>query len=176
MQMKGALVAFALVAFASLALIPVAFAHPINPNLTWSPNPVTTPGATTTATYGVATDSDCPSGQTFTGTLTVVEPDGVSTAKVTVAATACGTTNLNSVYPTGFTGTASTLTCGVYSATWAGTTSALVGGFHPTFSVTNNFVVTCTTTAPEFASPAILVGAIGLVAIVALRKTKFVKV
>ena len=179
MQLKKLAVISTLLALAGLAFVPAAFAMPINPNLNWSPNPVTTPGNTTTATYGVndvtpngTADGDCPSGDTFTGTLTVTEPapaSGVST--VSVSSTPCGTTNLHSVYPTAFTGVAATTECGVYSATWAGVTSALVGGFHPTFSVTDNFVVTgCTTTVPQFTAPVMMVAAFGLVLVAAAKK------
>ena len=170
-----------LLTVAALVLAPVVSAAPINPNLSWSPNP-TTVGGTTTATYGVnsvtptgASDPDCPAGQTFTGTLTVTEPapaSGVST--VTVGSTPCGTTNLTSVYPTAFTGVASTATCGTYAAVWAGTTSALIGGVHPTFSVTDNFTIPCVP-VPEFPGPAMMVAALGLVLLVGVRKVRLLK-
>ena len=175
MQPKKLAVISALLALASMAFVPAALASPINPNLTWNPNPIAQ-GLTTTATYGVATDSDCPSGQTFAGTLTVVEPDGVSTSSISVGATACGTTNLSAAYPTAFTGVEGTTECGLYAATWSGTTSTTVGGIHPTFSVTNNFIVTCPTGVPQFGMPALLVAAMGLVLVAALRNKRVLKV
>lgn len=176
MQVKGVVGVLALLALLAAGLAPVVFANPINPVLNWSPNPVTQ-GSTTTATYGVAIDADCPTGQTFTGTLKVVEPDGVSTATVTLGVpTPCGTSNLSAVYPTAFTGTAGTTELGTYSATWSGTTSAIVGGVHPTFNVQDNFVVVKSTGVPEFPVPAILVSAIGLVLIAAMKKGKILPV
>ena len=150
---------------------PAVFASPISPVLNWSPNP-TTQGSTTTATYGVSTDSDCPSGGHFSGTLTVVEPDGVSTATVTVGSTLCGTVTLSSIYPTDFTGTAGTKECGTYIATWSGTTSKP----GVTFLTEDNFVVTCPTPSPEFPAPVFGIAAVGLVLLLAMRKTKLVKI
>jgi len=168
MQLRKFAVISALIALAATAFVPAVLANPISPVLNWSPNPVPQ-GSPTTATFGVKADADCPTGQTFTGTITVTEPDGVSVASYSVSTIACGTTSLTVVYPTGFTGTAGTSETGTYAAVWAGTTSALVGGVHPTFSVTDNFVVPKTTTAPEFAAPAMFVAAVGLV-LVALAK------
>jgi hypothetical protein len=172
MEAKKAASFIGLLAVTAMLLTPAALAFvgksPINPNLTWNPNPVNQ-GATTTATYGVAADSDCVTGDTFAGTLTVVEPDGVSTSTVIQGATPCGTTNLSAVYPTAFTGTASTRECGLYTATWAGSTSTTVGGVHPKFSTQDNFIVQCAT-VPEFGAPAMLLAAFGMVLVVAMKK------
>jgi len=163
-------------------------ADPINPNLSWTPNPINV-GATTTATFGVGdtipgtsppvSDPDCPAGAFFTGTLTVTTPGGL-TSTVTETHIACGTQNLQAVYPTAFTagsGAPSTSTSGTYTAQWAGTTTALVGGVHPIFNTTDNFVVNPNThTAPEFGAPAMLVAAIGLVAVALMKKANIVKV
>jgi len=93
----------------------------------------------------------------------------------TQASIACGSVTLHATYPTDFTGVASTTQCGTYSAEWKGTTSALVGGFHPTFDLTNNIVVTgCTQSAPEFGAPAMLIAAIGLVLVAAVKRRKLV--
>jgi hypothetical protein len=187
MQPKKLAVISTLIALVGIMFVPAVAAHPINANLSWSPNVVTTPGTSTTATYGVndvlpsssTPDPDCPSGDTFTGTLTVTEAapsSGVST--VTVGTTPCGTTSLTSVYPTAFTGVASTTECGLYSAVWSGVTSATVGGVHPTFSVTDNFVVEgcSTSTVPQFTAPLMLVAAFGLVLMAAAKKGRLLKV
>jgi len=136
-----------LLTLSAFLAVPV-MASPITANLNWSPNPVT--GASTTATFGVATDADCPS--TYSGTLTVVEPAPASgTAVLTVGSTTCGTVNLSAVYPTaaGFVGTKGLTQCGEYTATWAGTTT----GAGVTFSVQDDFVVTCTPTITTAFSP-----------------------
>jgi hypothetical protein len=154
---------------------PSAFAHPIIAKLQWAPNNITTPGTPTVATFGVDIDADCPSGQTFAGVVTVTTPGG-AVSTYTQSAIACGSVTIMQTYPTGFTnvvGTGNTNTCGVYTATWAGTTSALVGGFHPIFNVQDNFVVSgCTQSAPEFGAPAMLVAAIGLVLVAAVKRGK----
>jgi hypothetical protein len=152
-----------------LAIVPVVYANPITPSLTWSPQFVPIAG-TTTGTANVAIDADCPSGKTYQGTITVVEPDGVSTGTVTIGATPCGTA-VTVVYPTGFSGSASTSESGTYTATFAGTTSALVGGVHPKFSLTDNFFAGNFQPVPESPMPAMLMAAFGLVAVVAMRKT-----
>src|SRR2546425_9320847 len=103
-QLRKMVSVLALLVVSVLALAPFAAASPITPNLNWGLQTIVS-GSTNTGIYGVATDFDCPIGQTFSGTLTVVEPDGISTATVTVGPTACGTTGLTSVYPTDFTGT-----------------------------------------------------------------------
>lgn len=162
-----------LVTVAVLALVlsyatPAVFASPISPVLNWSPNPIAK-GGTTTATYGVASDADCPG--TFSGTLKVVEPDGISTATVTVGTTSCGTVTLTSVYPTAFTGTKGTTECGTYTATWSGTTSKP----GVTFLTEDDFVVTCIP-VPEFPMPVFAIAAVGLVLLLAMRKTKLIKV
>ena len=91
----------------------------------------------------------------------------------------CGTQNLSAVYPTAFTpgtGAPSTSTSGTYSATWAGTTTALVGGVHPVFSTGDSFVVVPIGGVPEFGAPTMLVAAFGLVAVALAKKANLVKV
>jgi hypothetical protein len=184
MRLKKLAVISALLTLVGVAFVPAAFAMPINANLTWAPSPVTTPGTSTTATFGVndvtpsgGPDSDCPAGDTFTGTLTVVEPAPASgSASVSIGTTPCGTTTLSAVYPTGFTGVASTTECGTYTATWSGVTSALVGGIHPTFIVTDNFVVTGCTTVPQFTLPAMMVAAMGLLLVAVAKKGRLLKI
>src|ERR1700694_5011783 len=141
----------------ALMLVPVVYPHPIAPALSWSSQNLS-PGSSTTATASVMIDPDCPSGQTYQGTITVVEPDGVSTATFSVGPTACGT-SVTALYPTAFTGTAGTLETGVYTATWAGSSSAVVGGQHPQFSMQNNFIVQkfSPPPVPEFPAPAMFV-------------------
>jgi hypothetical protein len=171
-----------LAVLASMAFMPAVYAAPINSNLVWSPDP-TSQGGTSTATFGVndvtttgASDPDCPAGDTFSGTLTVVEHDGISTSTVSVGATPCGTTNLTAVYPTQFTGVAGTTECGVYSATWAGTTTAVEGGIHPTFSVSDHLSVSCGVGVPEFQGPAIMVAALGLLLLATVKKVRLVRI
>jgi hypothetical protein len=182
------LLAFAaLLLLASPALLAV-HADPINPNLSWSPNPISI-GATTTATFGVGdtipgtsppqSDPDCPAGDTFTGTLTVTMPNG-KTSSVTETAIPCGTQNLTAIYPTAFTsgsGAPSTNIAGTYTAEWKGTTTALVGGVHPAFDAIDSFFVQppCVC-VPEFSAPPVLVAAIGLVAVVLVKKANLIKV
>ena len=171
-----------LVVLASMAFLPAVHADPINANLVWSPDP-TTQGGTSTATFGVndvtttgSPDPDCPAGDMFSGTLTVVEPDGVSSASYSVTNVACGTTNLTAVYPTAFTGTAGTSQCGVYMATWAGTTTAVESGVHPTFNLSDHLAVNCPTGVPEFQAPAMMIAALGLLLLLAVRKVRLVRV
>ena len=183
------LLAFAaLLLLASPALLAV-HADPINPNLSWAPNPINV-GATTTATFGVGdtipgtsppqSDPDCPAGAFFSGVLTVTTPGGL-TSTYTVTSVPCGTQNLSAAYPAAFTagsGAPSTISIGTYTANWAGTSTALVGGVHPTFSVTDNFFTTQQTpppTVPEFGAPAMLVAAIGLVVVAAMKKGNLLK-
>ena len=131
--------------------------------------PSITAGGSTTANFGVAdmlvgggSDADCPAGAFFSGTLTVTTPGGL-TSSVTVTNVPCGTQNLSAVYPTGFTpgtGAPSTAAAGTYTAVWAGTSTALVGGLHPSFSVQDNFVaqqLPPPPTVPQFGAPAMLV-------------------
>src|ERR1700722_688751 len=146
------LLAFAaLLLLATPALLAVR-ADPINPNLSWAPNP-TFQGQPTTASFGVGdtipgsspptSDPDCPSGAFFSGTLTVTTPGGL-TSSVSVTNVPCGTQNLHATYPSGFTpgtGAPSTITLGTYTAAWVGTTTALVGGVHPAFDTIDSFVV-----------------------------------
>jgi hypothetical protein len=169
----------ALLLFVMPALIS-AGAAPINANLSWNPGQIQI-GQTTTATFGVAADSDCPAGATFSGTLTVTTPNGL-TSTFTVNNVACGTTTLTAVYPTDFTpgtGAPSTDRIFQFNATWTGTTTALVGGLHPTFSVTDHFdVYLCCPPpipTPEFGAPAILAAAVGLVLLAAMKKGKLLK-
>ena len=170
----------ALVLLATPALISVQ-AHPINANLNWNPGSFAA-GGTTTATFGVADmlvgggpDGDCPAGAFFSGTLTVTTPGGL-TSTVTETNIPCGTQNLSAVYPTDFTpgtGAPSTAAAGTYTAVWAGSSTATVGGAHPMFSVQDNFVaqqLPPPPTVPQFGAPAMLVAAIGLVVVAAMKK------
>src|SRR5580704_15403779 len=181
MQMTRTAPLLALVSLGLLAMLPFVTAHPINANLNWNPGSFAA-GGTTTATFGVAdmlvgggSDIDCPAGAYFSGTLTVTTPGGL-TSTYTVTNVPCGTQNLSAVYPTAFTagtGAPSTTTAGTYTGNWAGTTTALVGGLHPSFSVTDNFVANGQSpppTVPEFGAPAMLVAAIGLVVVAAMKK------
>jgi hypothetical protein len=176
----------ALLLLATPALIAVR-ADPIQANLNWNPGSITA-GGFTTATFGVADmlpgggpDSDCPPGAFFSGTLTVTTPGGL-TSTVSVSNVPCGTQNLSAVYPTGFTpgtGAPSTSAAGTYSATWAGSTTALVGGVHPSFNVQDNFIAQSLLpppTVPQFGAPAMLVAAIGLVVVAAMKKANVIKV
>jgi hypothetical protein len=185
MQLQKVAAISLLLAFAGAAIAPSVLAEPINPNLSWAPNPITT-GSTTTATFGVAdtlptggSDNDCPSGDFFSGTLTVTTPGGL-TSTYTVTSVPCGTQNLSAIYPTAFTpgtGAPSTATAGVYGAVWAGTTTATVGGVHPTFNTSDNFVVTTPVTGvPQFGASAMLVAAIGLIAMAALKRSKVISI
>jgi len=168
-------------------MLPLVAADPISPNLNWT-NTSITAGSTNTATFGVANqlptggnDPDCPPGATFSGTLTVTTPGGL-TSTYSVTNVPCGTQTLSAVYPTAFTagtGAPSTTTVGTYTGVWAGTTSALIGGVHPTFSVTDNFATHALLpppTVPEFGAPAMLVAAIGLVVVAAMKKANLLKV
>jgi hypothetical protein len=181
MQMTRTAPLLALVSLGLLAMLPFVTAHPINANLNWSPGSFAA-GGTTTATFGVAdmlvgggSDSDCPAGAFFSGTLTVTTPGGL-TSTFSVTNVPCGTTTLTAVYPTAFTpgsGAPSTISVGTYTGVWAGTTTALIGGVHPSFSVSDNFITTQQApppTVPEFGAPAMLVAAIGLVVVAAMKK------
>jgi hypothetical protein len=175
----------ALMLLAAPALMAVN-AHPINANLNWSP-PSITAGGSTTANFGVAdmlvgggSDADCPAGDFFSGTLTVTTPGGL-TSTVTETNIPCGTQNLSAVYPTDFTpgtGAPSTAAAGTYTAVWAGSSTATVGGAHPMFSVQDNFVaqqLPPPPTVPQFGAPAMLVAAIGLVVVAAMKKSNLLK-
>jgi hypothetical protein len=183
MQITKTAPLLALVSLGLLAMLPFVTAHPINANLNWSSSSsgIIT-GGTNTATFGVAdmlvgggSDIDCPAGAFFSGTLTVTTPGGL-TSTVMETNVPCGTQNLSAVYPTAFTagsGAPSTATAGTYTANWAGASTALVGGVHPSFSVTDNFVANAQLpppTVPEFGAPAMLVAAIGLVVVAAMKK------
>ena len=177
----------ALLLLATPALLAV-HADPINPNLSWSPDLINDPlHQTTTATFGVgdtipgssppASDPDCPSGDFFSGTLTVTTPLG-KTSTYTVSNVACGTQNLSAVYPTDFTpgtGAPNTIVYGGYTAEWKGTTTALVGGVHPAFDTIDSFIV-FGLEVPQFGAPAMLVAAIGLVAVALVKKADLIKV
>ncbi|MDA4136687.1 MAG: hypothetical protein OK449_06800 [Thaumarchaeota archaeon] len=186
MQTRKAAPLLALVSIGLLAMFPFVAAHPIDPSLNWA-NVSILAGSTNTATFGVADmlpaggpDSDCPPGATFSGTLTVTTPGGL-TSTYSVSDIPCGTQNLTAVYPTAFTagtGSPSTATAGTYAGVWAGTTSAVVGGVHPVFSVSDNFVTQALTpppTVPQFGGPAIFVAAMGLVLVAAMKKGKVLK-
>src|SRR5580698_6384819 len=183
MQLTKTAPLLALVSLGLLAMLPFVTAHPINANLNWSSSGsgIIT-GGTNTANFGVAdmlvgggSDIDCPAGAFFSGTLTVTTPGGL-TSTYSVTNVPCGTQNLSAVYPTAFTagtGAPSTATAGTYTGLWAGVTTALVGGVHPSFSVTDNFVANAQSpppTVPEFGAPAMLVAAIGLVVVAAMKK------
>ena len=177
MNAKRMITLMSLLAVSALALAPFASAAPINATLNWGLQTIVS-GSTNTGTYGVAVDFDCPAGQTFSGTLTVVEPDGVSTATVIVGSTACGTIGLTSVYPTDFTGTKGTTQIGTYTATFAGTASTDIFGIHPQFKVVDNFVVKefGATNVPEFSAPAMIVAVVGLALLTVMKKGKILKV
>jgi len=172
-----------LLLLATPALLAVR-ADPINPNLSWF-HEVFPQTDTTTATFGVAdtvpggaSDPDCPSGDFFTGTLTVTTPSG-QTSSVTKTNVPCGTQNLTAIYPTDFapgTGTPDTNTVGTYTAAWVGTTTALVGGVHPAFNTTDSFFVAGGLKLPEFGTSAMLVAVIGLVGVVLMKKANLMKV
>ena len=187
----GALVlAFAALLLLTTPALLAVHADPINPNLSWAPNPVIFSG-TTTAIFGVGdtipgispaqSDPDCPAGDTFTGTLTVTMPNG-KTSSVAETSIPCGTQNLTAVYPTAFTpgtDTPNTIIPGAYTAEWKGTTTATVGGVHPAFDTIDSFFVLgpCTLCGvPEFSAPPILVAAIGLVAVALVKKANLVKI
>jgi hypothetical protein len=187
MQIRKSAPLLALLSLGLLVALPFVAGDPINANLNWTSISITA-GGTNTATFGVAdmlvgggSDIDCPAGAFFSGTLTVTTPGGL-TSTVTETSIACGTQNLSAVYPTAFTagsGAPSTTTAGTYTANWAGTSTALVGGVHPSFSVTDNFVAQSLTpppTVPEFGAPAMLVAAIGLVLVAAMKKANLLKV
>ena len=185
MQIRKSAPALALLSLGLLVMLPLVAADPISPNLNWT-SALIPQGSSNTATFGVAdtlpggaSDPDCPAGAFFSGTLTVTTPGGL-TSTVTETNIACGTQNLSAVYPTAFTpgsGAPSTVTAGTYSATWAGTTTALIGGVHPSFSVSDNFVAQgFPPPVPEFGAPAMLVAAIGLVVIAAIKKTNIIKI
>ncbi len=155
-------------------LAPAVSASPIAPSLGWTSQNLVA-GQSTTATFGVLADADCPIGQTFSGTLTVVRPDA-SSGSVSVTGIACGTTT-TAAYPIAFSGTAGTNLMGTYTATWAGTTTTTVLGVHPTFSVQDNLVVKeFPPPVPEFSAPALLVAAIGLALFAVVKKGNILKV
>ena len=172
---KAGYTLFALAAAAILTFAPLVGASPISPSLSWSPLGVGS-GSTTVATASVGIDSDCPSGQTYSGTITVTEPDGVSVATYTVPSTPCGTA-VTATYPTGFTGTAGTTELGAYTATWAGTTSMVVGGMHPVFNVGDAFTVLAFPPpgVPQFSAPMIMVAAMGLVLLAMMKRGKLLE-
>jgi hypothetical protein len=174
----------ALLSLGLLAMLPFVGAHPISPNLNWGSTGSGIPtGGTVTANFGVADvlpgtttpDVDCPAGAFFSGTLTVTTPGGLPST-FTVNNVPCGTQDLHAIYPTQFTALShapANSTTGTYTADWAGSTTALVGGVHPSFSISDNFVAVSLSpppTVPEFGAPAILVAAIGLVVVAAMKK------
>ena len=162
-----------LLAVAALVLAPMVSAAPINPFLGWSPISIPV-GASTTATAGVAIDADCPSGGTYSGTITVTEPDGVSVATYSVSGIACGT-YITASYPSAFTGKAGTTEVGTYTTSWVGTTTASA-----TFDLTDSvFTVSLPPSVPQFGAPAMpgmLVAALGLALVVAMRKGRLLKI
>ena len=169
-----------LLAVVSLALMPLAAASPLTATLTWTPNPNPTPGSAEIGTVNVQQDSDCPSGQTYSGTLTVTPPGGSPVSTATIPATPCGTAVTGLTYggtDTDFSPEGSTLVCGTYVGEWAGATTAVVAGSHPSFDLKVNFSVTgCkVTTAPEFGASAVLVAAMALVAMAVMTRSKLLK-
>jgi hypothetical protein len=186
-QIRKTAPVLALLSMGLLVMLPFVAAAPISPNLSWA-NPSIPVGSTNTATFGVAdtlptggSDPDCPSGAFFTGTLTVTTPGGL-TSTYSVTSIPCGTQNLSAVYPTAFTagsGAPSTSTLGTYTASWAGTTTALVGGIHPAFSVGDSFFTVQAPPppgVPQFGTPAMLVAAMGLLVLAAAKKGKVLKI
>jgi methionine-rich copper-binding protein CopC len=172
LSMRTSMKLLPLMALLSLAAlsVPFAAAHPINPSLTWSSSNVAQ-GSTTTATATVSVDADCPVGQTFSGTITVTEPDGTSVGTFAVGPTACGT-NVTAIYPTAFAGTAGTTELGTYTTSWVGTSSVVTNGVHPTFDITTGFIVVSfqPPPVPQFGLPAMVVAALGLVMVAAVKK------
>ena len=184
MQIRKSAPLLALLSLGLLVALPLVAADPINANLNWT-NTIIPQTGTNTATFGVAdmlvgggSDIDCPAGAFFSGTLTVTTPGGL-TSTYSVTNVPCGTQNLTAAYPAAFTagsGAPSTASAGTYTANWAGTSTALVGGVHPSFSVTDNFVAQgFPPPVPEFGAPAMLVAAIGLVVVAAMKKGNLLK-
>ena len=160
-----------LTAVASLLMltIPTVFAAPITASLNWSSQTIVA-GSHNIAAFTVIVDPDCLIGKTFSGTLTVIEPDGITTGTVTIGSTPCGTP-LTADYPSDFAGSASTTTLGTYTAIWMGTTSVTIGGLHPEFRLQDNFVVKAfRNTVPEFQAPSMILAAIGLALILVVKK------
>jgi hypothetical protein len=176
MHSKSVLPLLTLLIVASFTLTPMVAATPLpfDPVLSWSHNDSILKGSTITATFGLS----CPPGSTFSGTLTVTEPDGVSVATVSVTNVPCAGfgTNVTAVYPTGFTGTAGTSELGAYKSQWTGVIS-ISPSDHPGFDTGLGFFhVTLTTNyVPEFSAPTILIAAMGLVLLALMKKTKILK-
>ena len=173
MKIKTLSPILAVLTVALLGLAPTVAAHPITPSLSWNLSHIPLLGSTV-ATASVAIDTDCPSGQTFSGTITVTEPDGVSVGTFSVGPTPCGS-SVTATYPTDFSGTASTSENGAYTATFAGTTSQLVGGQYPKFSLTDSFIAGTfppPPTVPQFSAPALLVVAASLMLVAVAKKGK----
>jgi hypothetical protein len=76
------------------------------------------------------------------------------------------------VYPTGFTGTAGTSELGTYTTSFAGSSSVVTNGIHPTFSLTTGFIVVAFSPppVPQFGLPAITVAAMGMVMLALAKK------
>ena len=175
MQMKRLVPYVAIFAVALLGSAPAVWANPISPSLSWTAQQIPL-GSSTMATVSVLIDTDCPSGQTYSGTITVTEPDGVSVATYSVPATPCGS-SVTATYPGSFTGTAGTSENGAYTGVWAGSTSTLTGGQHPIFSVSDNFVVgQFPPPVPQFSTPVIAVSALGLVLVALAKRGRALKV
>jgi hypothetical protein len=177
MHVKRVLPLLALLLVASFTLTPMVTATPppYDSVLGWSHGDGIVQGSTITATFGFGVSGYCLTGYTFSGNLTVTEPDGVSVATVSVKDVPCGTTDLTAVYPTGFTGTAGTSELGTYTAVWRSDTSQFTSHI-PIIAISQNFTVALTTNyVPEFGAPAILVAAMGLVLLALMKKTKMLK-
>lgn len=122
------------IAIIALILVstPFLIASATNPSLSWSTQTLS-PTQTTIATIGLATDSNCKT--TYSGVLTVTQPDGANKATYTVTNEPCGK-YVSATYPSQFIGVAATTEYGTYTATFIGTTAN--GG---TFNLQDNFVV-----------------------------------
>lgn len=166
--MKKLLAVIPIVLFA-LMVLPSASAHPVTASLSWS-SVLIPAGGSTTASITVKVDPDCPIGGTFTGTLSVTQPDGVSVGTYSVSAIPCGTV-VTAAYPGAFSGAASTSSTGNYKAVWAGSTSQA----GVTFTLTDGFSVANFKVpgVPQFpiagTGVVVLAGALGLL----LIKRKF---
>src|SRR5580692_9234287 len=140
MHMKRVLPLLTLLLVASFTMTPVVGAIPIPPDpmVSWSHGDAIVNGSTIIATFGL---DDCFPGATFSGTLTVTEPDHMSVATVSVTNVPCTAfdTNATAVYPTGFTGTAGTGELGTYSSRFSGVISLSASQHMPFSSPAQDF-------------------------------------
>jgi len=141
MQIRRTTSILSLIFLAILAFAPFAYANPISPTLSWTPDPNPVAGSVDTGTASVAVDTaDCTSGSTYSGSVVVTAPSGPSPAPITIPSTPCGTSN--TIHFT-------TTVCGIYKAEFSGTTTS--GGSwdlvdHPTVEC-----ITTTNTTPILA-------------------------